>query len=235
MKTHIPPSQLWIGPTDTLQQEVIIYLQKQFCANKGCRNCATCMAIRHHQYHALMVFNPEKLYTIADLDPLFATLAFALAEHEHYFFIINNADGLNAACSNKLLKSIEEPPPGYHFIFLTQRADQILPTIRSRCTERNFFEKSQTLANHELFDFFTHEHTDPNAFLLTLEKSKITEQESSELLDALIEYWTQQYNDDQSSKTAKKIDLLIAYLEKTPMPGSSKIFWKDLYLAFTQH
>ena len=49
-------------------------------------------------------------------------------ENQHYFFVIQKADLLTLACSNRLLKPIEEPPAGYHFIFLSESLDQIIPT-----------------------------------------------------------------------------------------------------------
>ena len=240
MNKQLPPAQLWIGPSDILGQEIIQYLQTQFCQNNDCATCSICLGIRQHQYHAMMMLQPEKQYTLKELDPLFHTLSFALDENQKFFFIIDKAEWLSAACSNKLLKSIEEPPPGYHFIFLTQRADDILPTIHSRCIERNFFQGSHSLTHHELYRFFTHSNSDPNSFLQNLGTSKITERESIELLDALIEYWTKKYTstaaqEDHAIKQQAEqvVDTLTSYLEKTPMPGSSKIFWRDLYLAIT--
>ncbi len=47
-----------------------------------------------------------------------------------YLFFIEN--GISDAAQNKLLKLIEEPPPGVIFIFTVQSADILLPTIRSR-------------------------------------------------------------------------------------------------------
>ncbi len=48
-------------------------------------------------------------------------------------FIIEEADQLNEASSNALLKTLEEPPATSHLILLTSRPAALLPTIRSRC------------------------------------------------------------------------------------------------------
>ena len=48
-------------------------------------------------------------------------------------FIIDNADRMNDAAANALLKTLEEPPSGSHLFLVTSRADSLLPTIRSRC------------------------------------------------------------------------------------------------------
>ena len=65
------------------------------------------------------------------------------------------ADFLTEACSNSLLKSVEEPPTGYHFIFLAERLSQILPTIQSRCMIKSLYEEDQSTfgqqENHNMF------------------------------------------------------------------------------------
>lgn len=49
------------------------------------------------------------------------------------FFIIEEANRLNDASSNALLKTLEEPPATSHLVMITSRPAQLLPTIRSRC------------------------------------------------------------------------------------------------------
>ncbi len=44
----------------------------------------------------------------------------------------------NEAAANKLLKTLEEPPPRAVIILVTSGADQLLPTIRSRCQRVDF-------------------------------------------------------------------------------------------------
>jgi DNA polymerase-3 subunit delta' len=40
--------------------------------------------------------------------------------------------------ANALLKTLEEPRPGVHFVLLSERPDRLLPTIRSRCQRLRF-------------------------------------------------------------------------------------------------
>ncbi|MEO1311728.1 MAG: DNA polymerase III subunit delta' [Pseudomonadota bacterium] len=47
--------------------------------------------------------------------------------------IIDKADELNVAAANALLKTLEEPPVGAHFILLADAPSRVLPTVRSRC------------------------------------------------------------------------------------------------------
>lgn len=48
------------------------------------------------------------------------------------------ADKMNIAASNKLLKLIEEPPEKTVFILITEKEEQIIQTIRSRCQVLHF-------------------------------------------------------------------------------------------------
>lgn len=49
------------------------------------------------------------------------------------FFIIDDAEKMNAESSNALLKTLEEPQPTTYIFLVTSRPDSLLQTIRSRC------------------------------------------------------------------------------------------------------
>lgn len=239
MNHNIPPAQLWFGQHEQLTTRTQTFLQKKLCtASNACGNCLPCKQIIEKQHHAVMWLEPEKNnYTLEQLEPIFNTIAFALAQKEHYFFIIQHADSLTAACANSLLKSIEEPPAGYHFILLAERQDQILPTIRSRCVTQSFME-AHTVTRSPLFAHFAITDTsNVLTFMKDLDQSTIGERESVELMDALLKHWIEQYknsvmntNEKQSIFTQRIIATLQHALLMPPMPGSSKLFWKNLFL-----
>lgn len=52
--------------------------------------------------------------------------------------VILSADRLNAKTANTLLKILEEPPDGVHFILTTERISSVLPTIVSRASVVRF-------------------------------------------------------------------------------------------------
>ncbi len=54
------------------------------------------------------------------------------------FFIINDADKMNAEAANALLKTLEEPPATSHIFLVTSRPNALLPTIRSRVQTLRF-------------------------------------------------------------------------------------------------
>ena len=50
-------------------------------------------------------------------------------------YIIDEADAMNVPAQNAALKLLEEPPKGVLFLLCTVNAQQLLPTVRSRCAE----------------------------------------------------------------------------------------------------
>nr|WP_281377034.1 DNA polymerase III subunit delta' [Deinobacterium chartae] len=48
--------------------------------------------------------------------------------------VIDGAEHLNEAAANALLKTVEEPPHGALFVFLTEELGRVMPTIASRAT-----------------------------------------------------------------------------------------------------
>ncbi|MGB0130941.1 ATP-binding protein [Chlorobium sp.] len=60
------------------------------------------------------------------------------SEGSRKIFIISQADRMNPAAANKLLKLLEEPPGHIMFILVSSRPEAVLPTIRSRCQQIRF-------------------------------------------------------------------------------------------------
>lgn len=51
----------------------------------------------------------------------------------HRWIVVEDAHRLHGASANMLLKTLEEPPAGTHFLMITHRPEAMLQTIRSRC------------------------------------------------------------------------------------------------------
>lgn len=67
-------------------------------------------------------------------------------------FIVNEAEKMNAAAQNALLKTLEEPPEYVIIILLTSNIDAFLPTIISRCVVLNMRPVSDALVKKFLMD-----------------------------------------------------------------------------------
>lgn len=57
---------------------------------------------------------------------------------ERKVFVLDEAELLNPAGQNVLLKTLEEPPPGTFLILVTSSGERLLPTVRSRCQRVGF-------------------------------------------------------------------------------------------------
>lgn len=66
-----------------------------------------------------------------------ANLNFFPAKLSQRFLVVVDAERLNLAAANSLLKIIEEPPKSATIIFLANNLEKILPTLRSRL-QKNF-------------------------------------------------------------------------------------------------
>ncbi|MEX0939797.1 MAG: hypothetical protein WDZ41_00380 [Candidatus Babeliales bacterium] len=225
------PAYLWIGKKEALTHLVINTLQQFFCPS-SCKTCSICLAIQQKQHHSLLWLCPEKQYTREQLEPLFKVTSFALDPNEHFFIVLEKADFLNQSSANNLLKILEEPPQGYHFILLAERTEYILPTVQSRCIN-HVYNLSENTDYNEFLSYFISKSSDPIAFTAMLEQANLTDRDSLELLDKLYSYWLKQkVSSESSKKTSVILELLKNAIEKPPMPGSSKLFWKNLYLLF---
>lgn len=58
--------------------------------------------------------------------------------------IIDQADKLNLASANALLKTLEEPTPGTYIILLAENKAQVLPTINSRCQKMHIAKPDES-------------------------------------------------------------------------------------------
>lgn len=77
---------------------------------------------------------PGHLIRRPDLEPALADLAARPVVHARRVLIINEAARMDAdEAASRMLKSLEEPGAHAHIILVSDRVDDLLPTIRSRC------------------------------------------------------------------------------------------------------
>ena len=230
-------AQLLIGTKLATEKEALAILQQSLCSQSACGICFTCTQINSKLHHSTIWIAPEKRYSVDDLEIIFQKTQLGLDQDELCFFIITKADFLNQTCANSLLKIVEEPPHGYQFLFLAERSEAVLPTIKSRCVQKNCTSTGLTEELPGLVHHFKSFHSDPISFSKELSSCTMTEQDCLSFIDELLRYWVENYkraiqtqNATQSSKSLAMITLLKEALAQPPAPGSSKIFWKHLYL-----
>lgn len=87
------------------------------------------------------VVKSEKKPTLklADIRELIGELSKTAVEGGAKVVIIHSAEQTaNDDCQSVLLKTIEEPPPGAHFVLTSAAPERLLPTIHSRCQTVRF-------------------------------------------------------------------------------------------------
>src|SRR3990167_6533568 len=137
------PTHLWICDQKTAETKIIQHTQQELCLYQACQKCVTCRQISEKEHPWIIWLTPERSYSLDQIDEILHATSFKLDEGEQRFFIIQQAERLTDHCSNRLLKTIEEPLPGYYFFFLTNRPEMLPLTIKSRCVMQKFQSKTQ--------------------------------------------------------------------------------------------
>lgn len=232
------PTHLFVGPTGAVQQEVVILLQQILCVQHGCSYCTICHGIYTRSSAQLLWLEPENNYTRENIEPIFELLSLQRKEGDYFFVVITQAERLQHATANALLKSLEEPPQGYYFLLLTQYERLVLPTIRSRAfLHRVSAADSYTVQDNPLLQHFTGAALlGPMQFLQVLDQLDLSDQVSAELLYVIMHALQHDYAQKQtegkriSTDLQKKLKIFTESATLLPQSGSSKIFWKNLYL-----
>jgi DNA polymerase III subunit delta' len=71
-------------------------------------------------------------------EPVVAAATRTPFESSRRVFVIEGADAMNDQAANRMLKTLEEPPPFVHLLLLTDRREDVLGTIASRCQAVRF-------------------------------------------------------------------------------------------------
>ena len=103
--------------------------------NVGCGECSTCLRILRHRHPDVHHVVPEGTFILVDQirESVISEATRSPFEAPGKVFILEEADRMNPAAQNALLKTLEEPTAGTVFILLSAREEELLDTIRSRC------------------------------------------------------------------------------------------------------
>jgi DNA polymerase III subunit delta' len=71
-------------------------------------------------------------------EPVVAAATRTPFESSRRVFVIEAVHAMNDQAANRMLKTLEEPPPFVHLVLLTDRREDVLPTLASRCQQVRF-------------------------------------------------------------------------------------------------
>lgn len=133
----ISHAYLFSGPAGSGQMKMANSFAKALvCIHKGdeaCGECIQCRKMEHGNHPDFHVIEPDgssiKIEQIRDIQRIFS---YRSESGNRKIYIIKDADKMTIQASNSLLKFLEEPPAPAVAILLTENAQSVLPTIRSR-------------------------------------------------------------------------------------------------------
>ena len=104
-------------------------------------------------YQQLEIENKQGQIGVLESEEITKKLSLTSYEGGWKGVIIWQADKLNLAAANKLLKLVEEPPEKTLLIFISNHEDQILETLRSRCQIVHFSLLGENALSEALISF----------------------------------------------------------------------------------
>jgi DNA polymerase III subunit delta' len=104
------------------------------CADGGCGTCHECHTALSGAHADVEIVMPTGLsYSVAETRQLVARAALAPTRGRWQVTVVEDADRFTEQALNALLKALEEPPPRGVWLLCAPSAEDLLPTIRSRC------------------------------------------------------------------------------------------------------
>lgn len=121
--------------------------------DEACGHCKSCqlMMAGHHPDFLCLTLDVDS--QVIKIDSIRRLVTFSLSSaHYHHgkVAIIQQADKMNVAASNALLKTLEEPASDIHIILMSDQLSSLLPTLRSRCQIIRFARTDAAVAKDYL-------------------------------------------------------------------------------------
>lgn len=101
---------------------------------EACQVCPSCVAIEAEVSHNYTEIDAASRSGVADIRSIVQEMTLSPTGGSKFRTLaLDEAHSLSPQAQNALLKSVEEPSPCTHVMFITTDPDKLLSTIRSRC------------------------------------------------------------------------------------------------------
>lgn len=154
---RVPQALLFVGPTHCgLTDFVSNIIRLFFCTlspEKVCMECTACQMISRMEHPDIEWIKPEKAHGPIKIDQIreLQNSVYLTPQRSAYrFIVIEDADRMNTAAANALLKVLEEPASHTLFILMAQQLSTVLPTVISRCQLMTFSAEERSYAHNLL-------------------------------------------------------------------------------------
>lgn len=114
-------------------------LQILYCGQdspRPCGTCNNCLRVARHIHPDIVRVEPIKKsrgILVEQIEEVIRNIFQTTFEGGWKAVVFSNAERMNNEAANKLLKTLEEPPPRSIFLLLSNQPEALLPTIISRC------------------------------------------------------------------------------------------------------
>ncbi|MGH2730183.1 MAG: DNA polymerase III subunit delta', partial [Actinomycetota bacterium] len=134
----IPHAWLLLGPRGSGKSSAAVAMAAALnCTvmpGVGCGECSSCArTLRRRHPDAIHLVPEGPLIPVDAVRELVGRAGRTPFEAERKIFVIEEAERMNPAAQNALLKTLEEPQPDTFFVLISENEDELLETIRSRC------------------------------------------------------------------------------------------------------
>jgi len=129
---------LLCGPSGSGKREIAKWFAGELLASNAVDRASIARRVSSGSHPDLTWVQPSGAHgvLISDVSEAVVTAASRTPfEADYRVFVIESAGTLNDEAANSLLKSLEEPPSYVCFLLLADQAQDVIPTIRSRCQE----------------------------------------------------------------------------------------------------
>jgi DNA polymerase III subunit delta' len=135
----VPHAWLLLGPSGSGKRSTAVAMAAALNCQKepgtGCGECGSCTRIARHRHPDVHHVVPEGPIIPVDLirESVIPEAARSPFEADRKVFIIEEAERMHPYAQNALLKTLEEPQEDTTFILISDREEELLDTIGSRC------------------------------------------------------------------------------------------------------
>lgn len=180
-KNRVAHAYLFVGPSGVGRKLTATVFAKALNCEKmrddnPCGTCPPCRLVAERKHPDVQTVMPTRRSSTIRVEQIEALIPFAYMrpmKGKCKVFVLSEADRLGIDTANKLLKTLEEPPPFTVFVLVTERPESVLPTVASRCQPVKFGRlRSESVARILVSDF--HIDTERAAVAAELADGQVT-------------------------------------------------------------
>lgn len=143
-KDRLAHAYVFAGAKGSLKKETaLLFAKRYFCLQpigaEPCQQCIHCQRIdsgNHPDFHHVQADGQS--VKVDQIRQLIKEFSLRGVESRKKLYMIEDADTMTANAANGLLKFLEEPQNDSHALLLTEKYQQMLPTLLSRCQVLSF-------------------------------------------------------------------------------------------------